>query len=579
MKKKKHSKFIVKQLKTALPFQILGMIFHTITLYIMLYIIKITGGILDMLLQENVANEQIMQEVYRLIFYSVIIIIPHLIKRFFYFIIAKNYETKIRKGIYNKLQYVQEEYYENVEKGKFMAYLTKEIPQIKKFLGDFFNSLTDLVMTPILVLILSVEGLNTKLTLILMAILIITLIIVWRLYKKKQEKIEESRKEYLEMSKIIDQNTSNFMLIKLYNNQKEQREKFIKENSKMKEKDYEVGQVDNSIKNVVNISEGLTYVAIIFYGVFLINKGQMTIGDLTVFVAFLSKIFGSLSKRIRVITNGIVYLKQSVHRIDQIMGTETYTKENKQNITNIETIKTKNLNYKYPNSEKYAIKNVNFEINRNEKIGIIGMFGSGKTTLMNIISGLNKIEENQVFINNIDITKINKYSLFNNISYILQKTVLINDTIKNNITFENQYDKKKIIKATNEACILEDIFKMEHEFEELVGEKGVKLSGGQKQRVAIARNIIADRDFIILDNVFSALDCNTEEQILDNIMKMKDKTIIIIANKVTNVEKLDKIYLMDNGEFIDSGTHKELLSRNLIYKEMYEYEKAGEIID
>ena len=198
---------------------------------------------------------------------------------------------------------------------------------------------------------------------------------------------------------------------------------------------------------------------------------------------------------------------------------------------------------------------------------------------MNIISGLYEVEEKKVFINDIDINQINKYSLFNNISYILQKAILINDTIKNNITLENEYEGKKIINATNDSCILEDIFKMENEFEEKVGENGSKLSGGQKQRVAIARNIIVDRDFIILDNVFSALDHNTEKEILNNIMKMTGKTIINIANKVTDVKNMDKIYLMVDGKFIDSGTHEELLSKNSIYQEMYQYEMAGELVD
>ena len=161
----------------------------------------------------------------------------------------------------------------------------------------------------------------------------------------------------------------------------------------------------------------------------------------------------------------------------------------------------------------------------------------------------------------------------------MHKDVVLNDTIKNNITLEDDYEGKDIINATNNACILEDIFKMEHEFEEIVGEKGVKLSGGQKQRITIARNIIADRDFIILDDVFSALDTKTEKEVLTNVMNMKNKTIIMIANKVTDVMHLDKIYLMVNGEFIDKGTHEELINRNPLYKEMYEYEMAGERID
>ena len=381
------------------------------------------------------------------------------------------------------------------------------------------------------------------------------------------------------MSNVIEQNTSNFTLVKLYNNQKEQKELFDKENKIMKQKDYNVGKIDNMINNNTNIAEGLSYILTVIYGVIFIKNGQMTVGDLTVFISFIGKMLGNISSKLNKMTNGIVYLKQSVNRMDQIMDLEIYVKKNKQVIDDIKSIKIKGLNYKYPNSNQYILKDINFEINKNDKIGIIGLFGSGKTTLMNIISGLYDIDENEVFVNDIDMTKINKYSIFDKISYILQKVVLLNDTVKNNITLENNYKGKDIINATNNSCILEDIFKMENEFDEMVGEEGHKLSGGQKQRVAIARDILTDKNFIILDNIFSALDNNTEKEILNNIMKMKEKTIINIANKVTDVKDMDKIYLMVNGHFIDSGTHNELLERNNLYQEMYQYEMAGDRVD
>lgn len=579
MKTKKYSEVLANELKRTVPLYILGMFFQSITIYILLLITQTTGTILDMLLQESANNTQIMQELNKLIFYSIIIFIPHSIKRFLYFVVARKSDTKLRKEVYHKLQYVKEEYYENTEKGKMLAYLTKEIPFIRKFLGNFFQSITDLIMTPILVILISANNINMNLAVILFVTIPVTLIIVWKLYQRKQKNVEDARIEYVEMSKVIEQNTSNFTLIKLYNNQKEQKEIFTKENSKMKEKDYQVGKIDALIDNIVNIAEGICYIFSIVYGIVLLTNSQISIGDLSVFTSFIATIFKNFKNRIKEITNGIVYFKQATNRINKIMSIETYIEKGKENIDEIKSIKVKNLNYKYPNTKKYALKDISFEIQKNDKIGIIGMFGSGKTTLMNIISGFYNIKENQVFINDIDINNINKYSLFHNISYILQKETLVNDTIKNNITLETNYEGKSIIQATNQACILEDIFKMENEFEERVGEKGVKLSGGQKQRIAIARNIIADRDFVILDDVFSALDHNTEKEILNNIISKKDKTLIMIANKVTDVANLDKIYLMVDGEFVDSGTHEELLKRNNMYQEMYEYEMAGERID
>ena len=579
MKKRKHSKLIIDELKRTFPLYIMGMIFEIIALYISLLISQITGKILDMILQTNIAKEQIMQEIYILLFWSAIIILPNLIKRLFYYAVGRTSDMKLRREIYKKLQYVKEDYYETTEKGKFLAYLTKEIPMIKKFLGEFFQNITHLVMVPVLVIVISGKDLDIRLSIMLVAILSVTLIIILKLYKKKNILVEESRKQYINMSNVIEQNTSNFTLIKLYNNQEEQGKVFNKNNKIMQEKDYQVGKIDNTINNTTNIAEGLSYILTVIYSVICIKNGQMTVGDLTVFIAFIDKMFGGISNRINKITSSIVYFKQSVNRMDQIMSLDIYNTKNKQIIDEIDTIKVNNLSYKYPNNNKYVLKDINFEINKNDKIGIIGLFGSGKTTLMNIISGLYEIEENKVFINDIDITKINKYSIFDKISYILQKVILLDDTVKNNITLEKKYDGKKIINATNDSCILEDIFKMENEFEEIVGENGHKLSGGQKQRVAIARNIITDKDFIILDNIFSALDNNTEKEILNNIMNMKGKTIINIANKVTDVKDMDKIYLMIDGQFVDKGTHEELVARNNIYQEMYQYEMAGELVD
>lgn len=579
MKKRKHSKLIIDEFKRTFPLYIMGMIFEIIASYISLLISQITGKILDMILQTNIAKEQIMQEIYILLFWSAIIILPNLIKRLFYYAVGRTSDMKLRREIYKKLQYVKEDYYETTEKGKFLAYLTKEIPMIKKFLGGFFQNITHLVMVPVLVIVISGKDLDIRLSIMLVAILSVTLIIILKLYKKKNILVEESRKQYINMSNVIEQNTSNFTLIKLYNNQEEQGKVFNKNNKIMQEKDFQVGKIDNTINNTTNIAESLSYILTVIYSVICIKNGQMTVGDLTVFIAFIDKMFGGISNRINKITSSIVYFKQSVNRMDQIMSLDIYNTKNKQIIDEIDTIKVNNLSYKYPNNNKYVLKDINFEINKNDKIGIIGLFGSGKTTLMNIISGLYEIEENKVFINGVDITKINKYSVFNNISYILQKVILLDDTIKNNITLENTYDGKQIINATNNSCILEDIFKMENEFEEIVGENGHKLSGGQKQRVVIARNIITDKDFIILDNIFSALDNNTEKEILNNIMQMKEKTIINIANKVTDVKDMDKIYLMVDGKFVDNGTHDELLSRNSIYQEMYQYEMAGELVD
>ena len=330
MKKRKHSKLIIDEFKRTFPLYIMGMIFEIIASYISLLISQITGKILDMILQTNIAKEQIMQEIYILLFWSAIIILPNLIKRLFYYAVGRTSDMKLRREIYKKLQYVKEDYYETTEKGKFLAYLTKEIPMIKKFLGEFFQNITHLVMVPVLVIVISGKDLDIRLSIMLVAILSVTLIIILKLYKKKNILVEESRKQYINMSNVIEQNTSNFTLIKLYNNQEEQGKVFNKNNKIMQEKDFQVGKIDNTINNTTNIAESLSYILTVIYSVICIKNGQMTVGDLTVFIAFIDKMFGGISNRINKITSSIVYFKQSVNRMDQIMSLDIYNTKNKQ---------------------------------------------------------------------------------------------------------------------------------------------------------------------------------------------------------------------------------------------------------
>ena len=188
--KKRHKvhEFIKREFQKTFPFYILGMFFETIVIYITLVNTQIVGRILDMLLQAGVEKEQIMQEIYRLLFYSAIIFIPNTIKRICYFIVARSSDTRIRKVVYHKLQYVKEEYYDRTEKGKLLAYLTKEIPMIRKFLGNFFQAIIDLIMTPVLIIIMSAYTIHIQLSIILIAMILIALISNIILYHKKQGK-------------------------------------------------------------------------------------------------------------------------------------------------------------------------------------------------------------------------------------------------------------------------------------------------------------------------------------------------------------------------------------------------------
>ena len=197
--KHKHSDIVINELKKTVPIYIVGMVTQIIAFCMSISIAKITGNILDLILQENVSNAQIMQEATKLLFLSATIIIPNSIKRILYYVTARRSDKRIQREVYKKLQYVNENYYESIEKGKFLAYLTKEIGMIRKFLGGFCHHITSAFGVPIVVVFMSIGGLSFKLAMILFFIVLITWFIMWRLYNKKKIKVEEARKEYVQL--------------------------------------------------------------------------------------------------------------------------------------------------------------------------------------------------------------------------------------------------------------------------------------------------------------------------------------------------------------------------------------------
>ena len=252
--KYKNSKIFIDELKRTFPIYILGMIFHAIVIYILYKIPSIIGNILDLLIQGNASKEIIMKEVYSLIFYSVIMIIPRIMYRTLFFTRARISDTYLRSKVIEHLQTVTPEYFDKEDKGTFLAYLSKEILSIRKFLGNAFFNVSRLIVAPIMGIIVIGKEFNLLLMLAILPVFPIAAFLLYKLYKKYGEALETERKVYIDLSKTIEQNTSGFSLIKLYNEQKNQKEKFKKVNDETYLSDVNVGVV---MYKIDMIAEGL----------------------------------------------------------------------------------------------------------------------------------------------------------------------------------------------------------------------------------------------------------------------------------------------------------------------------------
>ena len=573
---KKYNKIITKELNRILPYHLLGVVFHTIVIYLAFKIPESIGKILDMLSQTNVDKGQIMQEAYWLIFYCAIVFIPRTIYRILLFTVSRKADTNLRKEVIKHLQKVKPEYFEKENKGAYLAYLSKEILSIHKILGDHLFQLAKIVVTPIIAISLIWGQFNKNLALWLIPIFPIAITCMFYSYKKLKEKIEISRKTYVELSKNIEQNTDGFLLIKSYNQQENQINHFKQINSKMYKADYEIGVAKNHISRIINILYGLCFMISFVVGIQYIELGKMTVGGLTAFIGYISTTLSNFVAGTQQLLERMPYWKQSLDRFNYFLNLDEYKKDGK-SLEKIDTIEIKHLSYWYDDTEKPALDNINMMINHGDKIGIIGQVGSGKTTLMNIISGFYEIPKGMVLINGEDIGDYKRDDLFSKYNYALQQNIILDDTIKANVDITENLEDNEFEKIIKNAELEEDIEKLEEKEETLVGEKGVKLSGGQKQRVSIARNLSNAREINIFDDTLSALDSTTEKKIMNHLLEeVGNNTLIVIANKISSVEKLDKIYVLLDGKIEDCGTHEELVKRNKFYKEVYLLEKKEE---
>lgn len=571
-----YNPILKEEFKKTFPIYSLGILVNGIQAIFHFWIPFIIGQILDLLLQGNIDKNEIMNKVYLLILASALSIIPRVIYRTLFFTVARISDTKLRKKAIKHLQYVKPEYYEKEDKGTFLAYISKELLAIRKFLGNFFFEFGKLVFNPLVVLAVIAIKYNVYIPLVILPVLVVITLYIFKLYNKLKERIEEGRIADIELFKTVEQNTSGFSLIKLYNEQDNQINKFKKINEMRYEADYNIGVVKNNISNGVNIMYAACFCIAFGLGLLLIKNNTLTIGGLTAIITCLAFIISEITSSIENLINSVAYFKQSTKRFNYFFALDTYKKEGK-SLESVETIKLNNLSYSY-DGKNDVLSNINIEIKKGENIGIIGKVGSGKTTLMNIISGFLETKPNQLYINDIDVNEFSRDEIFKNVNYSTQKNIILDDSIENNIniTKNNNIDIEKLSKLTD---LYSDVCQMNDRYETRIGEQGNRLSGGQKQRVQIARTLSDIRSVNIYDDTLSALDYETEEKVLNSVInETQEEILIIVSNKVSSMKNLDKVYMLIDGRIYAEGTHEELLENNELYREMYNYEKEGDLI-
>ena len=489
-------------------------------------------------------------------------------------------QADIRKELFMKTEVLTQRYYKQNKTGAILAYFSNDLETIEEVFGFGVVQLIDGVFLSVLSFIKMFQ-LSTVLTLIALIPLLILLSCAFIVDKYMEKKYEKRQKAFEDMSDFSQENFTGIRVIKAFVKEAKELRHFAKENKKNKDANIEFVKFGALLDVAINLLIYSVIIIIFCVGGYFVYQESIGVDvgfstwDIIEFIGYFNSIIWpvfALASIINLTARG----RTSLRRISSILDEEVEISDSGEVIIPSEIkggIKFNNFSFAFPDDpEEYVLKNISFEIKPGETVGVIGKIGSGKSTLVNMLFRLYNVEKGTLFIDNYDIMDLPVKVVRNSIGYAPQDNFLFSDTIRKNIAFaDDTIPDEEVVEAAEFSAVRSNIEEFSEGYQTMIGERGVTLSGGQKQRISISRAVVKDPKILVLDDSVSAVDIKTEETILNNIKKLrKGKTTILIASRVSTVEKLDKVLVLKDGQLEYFGTNKECLKNSPTYKRMVE---------
>ena len=486
--------------------------------------------------------------------------------------VSRYVEFDLKNEIYSQYQKLSLNFYKINQTGDLMNRISEDVAKVRMYVGPAvmysINTITLLIIVVIYMYKQSPE--LTFYTLSPLPFLSFTIYKLSKLINKKSIIVQE----YLsELSSFSQESFSGIALIKSYSIEQKNYDEFNTLSEKCKNSQISLVKIQALFFPLMIFLIGLSNLFVIYVGGVQYLEGKLegigTIAEFIIYVNMLTWPVASLGW----ISSIIQQAEASQKRINEFLKqkSEIISKNNKE-VDISGDVEFKNVNFTYKDTGIQALKNINFKIDKGDKLGIIGKTGSGKSTLLNLIVRLYNIDNGELVIDENQINDINIKSLRSQIGYVPQDVFLFSDTIENNIRFGSvNSSDKEVIEVSKISDIHDDILGFKNKYKTILGERGVNLSGGQKQRISIARALIRKPKLLILDDCLSAVDTETEENIINSLNNLNySTTTIIVSHRVSSMKNANKIIVLNNGDIEEMGTHSELMKMNGYYKETYE---------
>ncbi|MEE8387398.1 MAG: lipid A export permease/ATP-binding protein MsbA [Acidiferrobacterales bacterium] len=484
----------------------------------------------------------------------------------------------IRSALFSRVVNLPASYYDNNSSSAIISKLIYDIEQLANAATNaiFVVIRNGLTVIGVFSYMTYLSWKLTALFLILVPVLVYMVRIMSRKLRKASENIQQSIGD---ITKVTQEATDGQRVVKAFNAQEQEIKVFNQANNRNRQQALKQVVASAGGTFVLEVVAGIAIGAVIYLALLQSAAGEFTTGG---FVAYLTALLVLMpaAKRLsgvnQMLQAGIAASNSAFMLLDQEPESDTGTLE-RDRVQG--SIQYKGVVFGYEEADGTAVENISFDVDSGQVIALVGASGSGKTTIANLLARYYTVSNGEILIDGININDFKLQNLRHHLAIVSQETMLFDDTIRNNIAYghETEIDLKRLAAAANAAHVTEFVDKLSQGMDTLVGEKGLRLSGGQRQRIAIARAIYKNAPILIMDEATSALDTASERHVQAAIEALtENRTTLVIAHRLSTVERADKIMVMDQGRIIEIGTHKDLLAKNGAYSNLYKMQFRNE---
>lgn len=490
-------------------------------------------------------------------------------------VMSRHIEYDQKNEIYQHYQNLDASFYKQNTTGDLMNRISEDVSRVRMYTGPAIMYLANTIVTTVTIL-LFMFNVNLNLTFLVFLPLPILSVLIYRVSSRIAKQSAKVQAELGNLTTQTQETFSAIRVIKAYAREKYFISQMEEKNETYKKTAFKLASIEAMFAPVMALMVGASVLITVWYGGKLVIEGRIEPGNITEFILYVFRLtwpFASLGW----VTSLIQRASASQERINEfLLRKPTIFNTNNNNYTIHGKIAFNNVSFTFPENNVTALKNISFVLPKGKTLGITGDVGSGKSTLINLLTRQYDVTQGKIEVDDLDIKEHNLNVLRKSFGVVPQEVFLFSDTVSNNISFgAPKIVSHSIIKnAAQLAGVHENILGFPEQYQTVVGERGVTLSGGQKQRISIARAILSDPEIVLLDDCLSAVDVETEEYILANLKKeMQSRTSIIVSHRVSSIKHADIIMHLRNGEITEMGNHEELLKLNGNYAKLFDMQK------